>query len=64
MLKAELDNAKLLVDVLLHVCKVGAFEVFTEWLQREYDTGDPRELSDRELRRVHRAVLRWSSPIG
>jgi hypothetical protein len=64
VLKAELDHAKMLIDVLLHVCSVGAFDVFTEWLQREYDTADPRELSERELRRVHRTVLRWSSAIG
>jgi hypothetical protein len=54
----------MLIDVLLHVCSVGAFDLFTEWLQREYDTADPRDLSDRELRRVHRTVLRWSSAIG
>jgi hypothetical protein len=54
----------MLVDVLLHVCKVGAPDLFAEWLQREFDTTDPRELSERELRRVHRTVLRWTSAIG
>jgi hypothetical protein len=64
VLRGELETARLLVDVLLHVLKVGAFDLFVEWLKREYDTSDPRELSDRELRRVHRTVLRWTSAIG
>lgn len=64
VLRAELDNTKMLVDVLLHVCRIGAFDLFVEWLEREYDTSDPRELAERELRRVHRKVMAWTSPIG
>lgn len=64
MLRAELDNTRMLVDVLLHVCRIGAFDLFVEWLEREYDTSDPRELAERELRRVHRKVMAWTSPIG
>lgn len=64
VLRAELDNTRLLVDVLLHVCRIDAFDLFVEWLRREYDTDDPRELAERELRRVHRKVMAWTSAIG
>jgi uncharacterized membrane protein YqhA len=64
VLRAELDNTKMLVDMLMHVCRIGAFDLFVEWLRREYDTDDPRELAERELRRVHRKVMAWTSAIG
>jgi hypothetical protein len=64
VLRAELENTRLLVDVLLHVCRIDAFDLFVEWLQREYDTQDPRELAERELKRVHRKVMAWTSAIG
>lgn len=64
MLAAELERARLVVAMLMHVCRVDAYPLFVEYLRREFETEDARELSDRELQRVHQVVLQWTSPIG
>ena len=64
MLAIELERARLVVAMLMHVCRIDAYSMLVEYLRREYEATDPRELSDRELERVHRAVLQWTSPIG